>query len=389
MFIPLHLSIIFILLLISQLHARPSDLSEGSRGTVHNFFQGILLGLSDVCYYASMDLFCAAVLDPLLSDNGNDYTEDEDMDDDEDWPPTTIEVVCVGLGRTGTTSLAIAFDMLGHHSYHDEQLLEVAFDDDEDDEEMFEEIGKKGYDVSFRTNAATAVKYNAKVILTVRDSPESYARSWAKLAHACIVSLQRIPFKWFARVQKFYPTLEYEFLYEATKLGNNPPQPEQYMNETLLAMVYVAYNERVIETVPAEDLLVFNVKEGWDPLCRFLNIPIPVDNKGRQLLFPNVNNAAKKAGESLVIDLLPYTWWIGPALLVYAFIFCVKCFVRRLGSAREHPRMILRRLGNVFWGGVHENAALVETVTLIGGDEENVKESKLGEMRKRTKGSTI
>ena len=43
---------------------------------------------------------------------------------------------------------------------------------------------------------------------------------------------------------------------------------------------------------------------------------------------------------------------------------------------------MLRRLGNVFWGGVHENAALVETVTLIGGDEENVKESKLGEIRK-------
>ena len=69
------------------------------------------------------------------------------------------------------------------------------------------------------------------------------------------------------------------------------------MNETLLAMVYVDYNERVIETVPAEDLLVFNVKEGWDPLCRFLNNPIPVDDKGRQLPFPNVNNAAKKAGE--------------------------------------------------------------------------------------------
>ena len=195
--------------------------------------------------------------------------EDEDRDEDEDWPPTTIKVVCVGLGRTGTTSLAIAFDMLGHHSYHDDQLLEVAFDDDEDDEEMFEEVrvssvaasvtsrkkgcifvlcrsivvlyddhctiisssisslrssrfastqvGKKGYDVSFRTDATTAVKNNAKVILTVRDSPESCARSWAKLAHACIVSLQRIPFKWFARVQEFYPTLEDEVRVERMK----------------------------------------------------------------------------------------------------------------------------------------------------------------------------
>ena len=43
----------------------------------------------------------------------------------------------------------------------------------------------------------------------------------------------------------------------------------------------------------------------------------------------------------------------------------------------------------MFWGGVHENAALVETVTLIGGDEENVKESKLGEIRKRPNGGTL
>ena len=77
------------------------------------------------------------------------------------------------------------------------------------------QIGKKGYDVSFRTEVETAVLHNAKVILTVRDSPESYARSWAKLAHAFIDSLQRIPFKWFKRVQEFHPTLEHEVRVES------------------------------------------------------------------------------------------------------------------------------------------------------------------------------
>ena len=31
----------------------------------------------------------------------------------------------------------------------------------------------------------------------------------------------------------------------------------------------------VKSVVPAEDLLVWNLKEGWDPLCSFLDKPIP------------------------------------------------------------------------------------------------------------------
>jgi len=31
----------------------------------------------------------------------------------------------------------------------------------------------------------------------------------------------------------------------------------------------------VIATVPKEDLLVWDLKEGWEPLCKFLNKPIP------------------------------------------------------------------------------------------------------------------
>ena len=31
----------------------------------------------------------------------------------------------------------------------------------------------------------------------------------------------------------------------------------------------------MIATVPKEDLLVWDLKEGWEPLCKFLNKPIP------------------------------------------------------------------------------------------------------------------
>ena len=48
-----------------------------------------------------------------------------------------------------------------------------------------------------------------------------------------------------------------------------------------------AYQRRIDEVtaaIPAERLLVFDVTEGWDPLCEFLELPVP------RTEFPRVNN---------------------------------------------------------------------------------------------------
>jgi hypothetical protein len=38
---------------------------------------------------------------------------------------------------------------------------------------------------------------------------------------------------------------------------------------------YRRRTEEVCAAIPAERLLVFNVAEGWAPLCRFLDVPVP------------------------------------------------------------------------------------------------------------------
>ena len=51
-----------------------------------------------------------------------------------------------------------------------------------------------------------------------------------------------------------------------------------------------AFNEwhkEVIEKCPEDKLLVFDVKEGWEPLCKFLNKPIP------DVPFPNTNDTVQ------------------------------------------------------------------------------------------------
>ena len=42
--------------------------------------------------------------------------------------------------------------------------------------------------------------------------------------------------------------------------------------------LYNEWVEEVKRTVPAEKLLVFESKEGWEPLCAFLDVPVPATN---------------------------------------------------------------------------------------------------------------
>ena len=41
-------------------------------------------------------------------------------------------------------------------------------------------------------------------------------------------------------------------------------------SEILMKQKYEAHNTRVIATIPPENLLVWNLKDGWEPLCTFL-----------------------------------------------------------------------------------------------------------------------
>ena len=38
---------------------------------------------------------------------------------------------------------------------------------------------------------------------------------------------------------------------------------------------FSSHNANVIEKVPKDRLLIWNLKDGWEPVCKFLNVPIP------------------------------------------------------------------------------------------------------------------
>ena len=49
--------------------------------------------------------------------------------------------------------------------------------------------------------------------------------------------------------------------------------------------VFELHNEEVKERVPPDKLLVYEVKEGWEPLCKFLGVEVPKNKP-----FPHLND---------------------------------------------------------------------------------------------------
>ena len=47
---------------------------------------------------------------------------------------------------------------------------------------------------------------------------------------------------------------------------------------------YHRHNQFVRDAIPADRLLVFDVKQGWEPLCHYLGVPVPATD------FPRTNN---------------------------------------------------------------------------------------------------
>ena len=121
----------------------------------------------------------------------------------------------------------------------------------------------------------------AKVVLTVRDP-----HSWYRSAKRTIFALPEPgpqtgePDPDTVAFGRF--TSE-ELLPRIFDFGGDRPLNE--MDEDAAVEVFNRHIAEVKATVPAEKLLVFEVSDGWKPLCDFLGVPVPDEE------FPYVNES--------------------------------------------------------------------------------------------------
>ena len=73
---------------------------------------------------------------------------------------------------------------------------------------------------------------------------------------------------------------------------------------------YNEWVEDVKKHVPKERLLVFSVKEGWNPLCSFLGVPVP--NRP----FPNTNDSKQMKERFKKMKRVAYTVVLGFPILI-------------------------------------------------------------------------
>ena len=75
----------------------------------------------------------------------------------------------------------------------------------------------------------------------------------------------------------------------------------RFSDREFAVRIYNDHIQNVRRIVPKEDLLIFNVKDGWGPLCDFLRVDIPENRP-----FPHLNTSSRMIMALNVVRLIPY-----------------------------------------------------------------------------------
>jgi hypothetical protein len=186
-----------------------------------------------------------------------------------------LKVIGAGFGRTGTHSLKLALEMLGFAPcYH---MVEVFTNPGHSEQwEAIASGGKPDWDAllggykagvdwpvcHFWRELAEAYP-DAKIILTERDA-EGWYRSIADTI--------------FEFVDRARADATATFIVAGTDRAFGNRFDKEHVID-----VYHRHNETVKREAPKGRLLVYDVPEGWQPLCNFLGVPVPAAP------FPKVN----------------------------------------------------------------------------------------------------
>ena len=188
-----------------------------------------------------------------------------------------LQIIGAGFGRTGTRSLKDALETLGLAPCH--HMMEVFMHPEQADFWDRAALGQKvDWDEMF-ANYQSACDWpscsfyrelmdhypKAKVILSLRDS-----KSWYKSVSSTIMPAmkKRAVDADGKPTGPGLPGIFGPLLIGEKTFGND-------LSEANMIAVYERHNEEVKRIVPPERLLVFEAKDGWEPLCKFLGVPVP------------------------------------------------------------------------------------------------------------------
>lgn len=186
-----------------------------------------------------------------------------------------MTVIGTGVGRTGTYSLKLAINRLGlgpcHHMEAVIQNMPIqvplwaaALAGRADWDGIYHGFNSAvDWPSAAFFHELVKTYPSARFVLTHRD-PENWADSFGSTIYQVIAKREHFP-----------PQMQ-AWLAMACGVVVRSGFPAGLDREGLIK-AFVAHNEAVKATIPSDRLMIYQVKDGWDPLCRFLGIPVPAE----------------------------------------------------------------------------------------------------------------
>lgn len=184
-----------------------------------------------------------------------------------------LKIVGSGLGRTGTKSMQTALHMLGFGPCH--HMVEVFMHPESMALWVDAGDGRPDWDLIFK-DYHSAVDYptagfwrqiadhfpDAKVLHTVRDPDQ-----WFESTQATI----------FSPANQAITSGSGDDMRTRFFAGFMGPMREHIHDRAWMTDHFRRHTEAVKAAIAPERLLVYEVGEGWDRLCKFLGVPVPAE----------------------------------------------------------------------------------------------------------------
>lgn len=224
-----------------------------------------------------------------------------------------MKVIGAGMPRTGTLTQKMALEMLGlGPCYHMVDVLadleqaakwERALDGDPRWPDTFAGFNSTvDWPGGYFYRELAAFYPEAKVVLSVRE-PDAWERSmrqtvWSVRHGESLIRLLSSAQACVNPQWAGFLNMIDRLLWEGHGTFADGRDTPELMIEAMQR-----HTEAVKEAIPTERLLVWSVTEGWDPLCEFLEVPVP------DVPFPHINDRREFLDRIIDGSLATLTEW--------------------------------------------------------------------------------
>ncbi|XP_039254414.2 uncharacterized protein LOC120331409 [Styela clava] len=217
-----------------------------------------------------------------------------------------MKVIVAGYPKTGTKSMNWALTRLGYKVYdypENVYLLQKEYKKiftqgwtTEDFRRMYENVDAVVDIPAFYFWEEIHKAFpDAKIILTLRDSEEEWFQSMKNLVDVGESNIALRALEILSPTQR--KTMRDVTNYMGPTImgiqNQSSLRRKAHLNGSMLKLKYRNHNSSVLQRAPKDKLLVYKCSEGWEPLCKFLGVPVPKEP------FPHKNKAGNIVGEVL------------------------------------------------------------------------------------------